>query len=297
MFSGTVTDIHRDVAATLKLCGPAVLMTENGTVVPDLCQQLLAVITKRHPCQQDLGDEADEDILDESSEYDWLVIETAMEVVTCLAVALGGQFAELWKMFEKPIVKYASSQESTERSAAVGTIAECVGNMGAGCTEYTTGMLKLLLHRLSDEDPETKSNAVYGIGLLCEKTTNDDEIVKALPTIFSKIEPLLDAQDQARLLDNTAGCVSRFIAKHPEKLPIAEVLPRLVNLLPLREDYEENKPVFGMIVKLYQRNDPTVQQLTPRLMPIFEQVMSSSDDQLEDETRSQLVELVQYLRK
>jgi hypothetical protein len=297
MFSGTVTDIHRDVAATLKLCGPAVLMTENGTVVPDLCQQLLAVITKRHPCQQDLGDEADEDILDESSEYDWLVIETAMEVVTCLAVALGGQFAELWKMFEKPIVKYASSQESTERSAAVGTIAECVGNMGEGCTAYTTGLLKLLLHRLSDEDPETKSNAVYGIGLLCEKTTNDDEIVKALPTIFSKIEPLLDAQDQARLLDNTAGCVSRFLAKHPEKLPIAEVLPRLVNLLPLREDYEENKPVFGMIVKLYQRNDPTVQQLTPRLMPIFEQVMSSSDDQLEDETRSQLVELVQYLRK
>jgi hypothetical protein len=272
-------------------------MTENGTVVPDLCQQLLAVITKRHPCQQDLGDEADEDILDESSEYDWLVIETAMEVVTCLAVALGSQFAELWKMFEKPIVKYASSQESTERSAAVGTIAECVGNMGEGCTPYTTGLLKLLLHRLSDEDPETKSNAVYGIGLLCEKTTSDDEIVKALPTIFSKIEPLLDAQDQARLLDNTAGCVSRFIAKHPEKLPIAEVLPRLVNLLPLREDYEENKPVFGMIVKLYQRNDPTVQQLTPRLMPIFEQVMSSSEDQLEDETRSQLVELVQYLRK
>jgi hypothetical protein len=226
-------------------------MTENGTVVPDICQQLLAVITKRHLCQQDMGDEADEDMLEEeSSEYDWLVIETAMEVITCLSVALGSQFAELWKMFEKPIMKYASSQESTERSAAVGAIAECVGNMGAGCTPYTTGLLKLLLHRLSDEDPESKSNAVYGMGLLCEMTTNDDEITKSLPTIFTKLEPLLDAQDQARLLDNTAGCVSRFIAKHPSKLPIAEVLPRLVQLLPLREDYEENKPVFGMIVKL-----------------------------------------------
>lgn len=272
-------------------------MTENGTVVPDICQQLLAVITKRHPCQQDLGDEAEEDILEESSEYDWLVIETALEVVTCLAVALGSQFAELWKMFEKPIVKYASSQESTERSAAVGTIAECIGNMGEGCTPYTTGLLKLLLHRLSDEDPETKSNAVYGIGLLCEMTTNNDEILKSLPVIFSKLEPLLDAQDQARLLDNTAGCVSRFISKHPEKLPISEVLPRLVQLLPLREDYEENKPVFGMIVKLYQKNEPTIQQLTPTLMPIFEQVLGQPEEQLEDETRSQLVELVQYLRK
>jgi hypothetical protein len=247
-----VTDINRDVAATLKLCGPAVLMTDNGTVVPDICTQLLAIITKRHLCQQDLGDELEEDGLDleESSEYDWLVIETAMEVITCLSVALGGQFAELWKMFEKPIMKYASSQESTERSAAVGTIAECVGNMGAGCTPYTTSLLKLLLHRLSDEDPESKSNAVYGIGLLCENTTNDDEILKQLSTIFSKLEPLLESQDQARLLDNTAGCVSRFITKHHDKLPIAEVLPRLVQLLPLREDYEENKPVFGMIVKL-----------------------------------------------
>ncbi|KAF1832495.1 ARM repeat-containing protein [Decorospora gaudefroyi] len=297
MDRGTVTDINRDVAASLKLCGPAVLLTENGTVVPQLCEHLLAVIGKRHPCQQDLGDVAEEDILEESSEYDWLVIETALEAVTCLSVALGSQFAELWKMFEKPIMKYASSQDSTERTAAVGTIAECVGNMGAGCTPYTATLLKLLLHRLSDEDPETKSNAVYGIGLLCEMTTNDDEILKSLPTIFSKLEPLLDAQDQARLLDNTAGCVSRFITKHPGKLPIAEVLPRLVQLLPLREDYEENKSVFGMIVKLYQQNEPTVQQLTSTLMPVFEKVLGPPEEQLEEETRSQLVELVQYLRK
>jgi HEAT repeat protein len=298
MDRGTVTDINRDVAATLKLCGPAILMTENGTVVPQIAQQLLAVITKRHPCQQDLGDEGDdEDILEESSEYDWLVIETAMEVITCLSVALGPSFAELWKMFEKPIVKYASSQEGTERTAAVGTIAECVGNMGAACTQYTAPLLKLLMHRLSDEDPETKSNAVYGVGLLCEMTTNDGEILKNMGTIFSKLEPLLGAQDQARLLDNTAGCVSRLISKYPDTIPIGEVLPRLVDLLPLREDYEENKPIFGMIVKLFQANEPTVQQLTPRLMPVFEKVLSPPEEQLEEETRSQLVELVKYLQK
>lgn len=252
-----MTDINRDVGSTLKLCGPSMLMSEKGTVVPEMVQQLLAIITKRHPCQQDLGDDDEGDVLDESSEYDWLVIETAMEVVTCLSVALGPAFGELWKAFEKPIVKYASSQESIERSAAVGTIAECVGNMGEACTPYTTNLLKLLVHRLSDEDPETKSNAVYGIGLLCEKTTSDAEILSSLPTIFSKLEPLLDAQDQARLLDNTAGCVSRFISKHPDKMPIAEVLPRLIQLLPLREDYEENKPIFSMIVKLCKCSFPS----------------------------------------
>ncbi|KAF1997280.1 ARM repeat-containing protein [Amniculicola lignicola CBS 123094] len=298
MDRGTVTDINRDVAATLKLCGPAVLLLENDKeVVTEMTQQLLSIITKRHPCQQDLGDEGDEEILEESSEYDWLVIETALEVVTCLAVALGSQFGELWKIFEKPIAKYASSQESAERTAAVGTIAECVGNMEAACTPFTSGLLKLLLHRLSDEDPETKSNAVYGMGLLCEKTTNDAEIQNALPQIFAKLEPLLDASDQARLLDNTAGCVSRLITKYPNKVPIEEVLPRLVQLLPLREDYEENKPIFSMIVKAYQANNPTVQQLTPQLMVVFEKVLSPPEEQLEDDTRAQLIELVQHLRK
>ena len=278
-------------------------------------QQLLSIITKRHVCQQDLGDEEDDgEVLDESSEYDWLLIETALEVVTCLSVALGPSFGELWKAFEKPIVKYASSQESVERSAAVGAIAECIGNMGPACTAYATNLQKLLIHRLSDEDPETKSNAVYGIGLLCEMTTNDGEILSSLPTIFNKLEPLLGAQDQARLLDNTAGCVSRFISKHGDKIPIAEVLPRVVELLPLREDYEENKPIYSMIVKLCkwsssarichdtnslsdQANEPTIQQLTPQLMSVFEKVLGPPEEQLEDETRAQLVELVKYLRK
>ncbi|KAF2679788.1 ARM repeat-containing protein [Lentithecium fluviatile CBS 122367] len=299
MDRGTVTDINRDIAATLKLCGPSILMLETGkTVVPEMTQQLLAIITKRHVCQQDLGDEDDDgEVLDESSEYDWLLIETGLEVITCLSVALGPSFGELWKAFEKPVVKYASSQESVERSAAVGTIAECIGNMGPACTPYATNLQKLLVHRLSDEDPDTKSNAVYGIGLLCEMTTNDGEILSALPTIFSKLEPLLDAQDQARLLDNTAGCVSRFISKHGDKIPIPEVLPRVVELLPLREDYEENKPIFHMIVKLYQANEATVQQLTPRLMPIFEKVLGPPEEQLQDETRQQLVQLVKYLQK
>lgn len=46
-----------------------------------------------------------------------------------------------------------------------------------------------------------------------------------------------------------------------------------------------------------QANEPTIQQLTPTLMPVFEKVLGPPDDQLEEETRTQLVELVKYLQK
>jgi importin-4 len=145
--SGTVTDINHDLAATLKLCGPAVIA--KGPVIKPVLEQLLQIIQKQHACQQDLGDDATADLLpEESSEYDWLVIESALDALVSVSAALGQDFAEHWKVFEKPILKYASGQEAAERNAAVGTIAECIGNMGPAATPYTPALMKILLHRL-----------------------------------------------------------------------------------------------------------------------------------------------------
>ena len=248
----TVTQINRDLGAVLKTCGPAMLVTENGSAIQPIAQQLVSLITKSHPCQEDAVDDVADEVLEESSEYDWLVIETALDTVTCLSTALGPSFGELWTLFEKAVMKHASSSDSTERASAVGTVAECAGNMGAACTPYTPTLLKLLLHRLSDEDWTTRSNAIYGIGLLYE-ATQDATAPQSYPTTLSKLEPLLDLGDdpsKARLLDNAAGCISRMVSAHPDKLPLPEVLPRLMQLLPVREDYGENKPVFKTVVQL-----------------------------------------------
>ena len=243
---------------------------------------------------------------DESAEYDWLVIETALEVVAALAAALREQFGELWKIFETPIMKYASSQERFERSAAVGTIGDCVQSMGAACTPHTQRMMRVLLKRLSDEDPETKSNAAFGIGLLCEKSTDAKEVLSNYVSILTKLEPLLDAPSSpaqgtddphARLLDNAAGCVSRMIKKSPQNVPLEDVLPRLVEILPLKEDFDENEPVYDMLVTLYQQQNGVVQGLTGKLMPVFEKVLGPPEEQLTEEMRGKVGQLVEYLRR
>ncbi|KAF2760448.1 ARM repeat-containing protein [Pseudovirgaria hyperparasitica] len=295
---GTATDIHRDLAASFKLCGPAVLVTSNGIVVPKVCEQLLAVITRRHPCQQDIGDDGDDgEELEESSEYDWLVIDTALDCLACLASAIGPNFGELWKMFEKPILRFCSSQEATERTTAVGAIAETVVGMGEGVTPYTSSLMKVLLHRLGDEDPECKSNAAFAIGVLAENSQDDAEVLKNLQPIFVKLEPMLDQEGVARMRDNAAGCISRIISRFPDRIPLEEVLPRLIAVLPLKEDYKENTPVYEMIIKLYQAKNAIIQQLTPSLLHIFPKVLDPPEEQLEEDTRAKLMDLVTYLHK
>ena len=56
--------------------------------------------------------------------------------------------------------------------------------------------------------------------------------------------------DVSRLQDNATGCLSRMILRHRENIPIKDVLPVLVNILPLKNDFEENDPLFCMICQL-----------------------------------------------
>ena len=247
MCSAVVTDINRNLAATLKASGPS-LVADPSTLKP-LTETLIALIGKTHPCQKDFGDEEDLGLLDGTSEYDWLTIDTAMDAVCGLAIALGGTFSQLWKMFEKPILKFASGSESFERATSVGVISECIRAMGTEITPNTGTLMPLLLKRLTDEDMETKSNAAYAMGLLQEHSEDDRAILKQFPTILARLEPLLQTSE-ARSRDNAAGCVSRMITKHPENVPLPQVLPALMEILPLREDYDENEPVYDMIVGL-----------------------------------------------
>ena len=247
LFRDVVTEINRSVGNTLRTCGPAILGQANFM---EQCVTVIGtIITRSHPSQQDLGDEDEDQEVEGSSEWDWLIIDTALDVVIGLAAALGPQFAELWQVFEKPILRFISANESLERSTAVGVVAECIAYMGTSVPPYTSKLLRPLLHRLSDEDKETKSNAAYATGQLVYHSSDAQTYLPSYPAILSKLEPLLQ-MDDARLKDNAAGCVSRMILAHPDQVPIAEVLPVLVDLLPLREDYEENKPVYQCLRKL-----------------------------------------------
>ncbi len=313
--SDVVTDINRNVAATLETCGPAVLAQDN--VIQELVTILAQLLTRSHPSQQDEDEEDEGDTqTGESSEYDWLVIETALDVVSALAKAIGPAFGELWKIFDKPITKLAGGNESYERSAAVGTIASCTSSMGATVTPYTARLLKLIVHRLSDEDPETKSNAAYAIGMLVAGSTDSKTYLAAYPTILEKLERLLAMDDTGhRIYDNAGAALCHLITAHPDRVPIDEYLPAVVERLPLKEDYEENKAIYTCLYHLCtlsrtfplhfavdyrltnadEHNEPTVQQLTPKLLPIFQQVLGEPEEQLDKETRVLVQQIVQKL--
>ncbi|ETN39345.1 uncharacterized protein HMPREF1541_05568 [Cyphellophora europaea CBS 101466] len=290
----TVSETSRMLSENLKMTGPNLLSYPN--VLDKVVKTTVDLITKKHICQQGMDDEDLDDEGLETTELDWLVVDNAMDVISGLAAALGPSFLELWKIFEKQVFRYASGGENLGRASACGVLAEVITSMKDGVTPLTNSLLPLLLRRLSDEDAQTKSNAAYAVGRLVEMSNDDAAIVKAYPTILQKLENMLGISER-RCIDNASGCVARLIIKHKDNVPVSEVLPALVNsgALPLKQDYQENEPVWKMIVGLYRQQDPTVQSLTPKLAPIMMSVLEG-DEQLTEEVKKEVQALVDHLR-
>ena len=231
---------------TLRKVGPSIITAED---VKTMIQIITTIVNGEHNCQQDGADDDDDVDVAETSEFDWAIIEGALDTLSALAKALGAQFAEIWKIFEKTLLRYASSSADMERISACGVLAECIQGLEAHVTPFTTTLLKILLHRLGDENKEVTANAAFGLGNLVQFSLRTEEIINAYNQILAKLEPML--QDKpSRQLDNAAGCVSRMIMKHKDRVPLDHVLPVLLSVLPLEEDFEENAPVYKMIVGL-----------------------------------------------
>lgn len=273
------------------------MLASNNEMLQEIVSVITLIITRSHPCQQDLGDEeGDQEIDAGSSEYDWLVVDTALDVVIGLATALGPSFAELWKIFEKPILKLASSTEDLHRSTAVGTIAEVLKHSGEAMTPFTESLGQALGRRLTDPDALAKSNAAYAMGLLILTSADTSKTFPLYPQVWEKLEPLIAVREM-RLTDNVAGALCRMMMKNPDSGFVSQALPAVVNVLPLEEDYEENEPIYKCIYTLYEQSNQTVQQLTPQLISIFEKVLSPPEEQLEPSSREILQRAVGILYK
>ncbi|KAK5078643.1 hypothetical protein LTR64_002942 [Lithohypha guttulata] len=291
--TAVVSTIAQSLAENLKMTGPFLIANQDH--LRQVVQVVGTLITKKHTCQADLAEE-EPDLEDmDSTELEWLVIDSAMDVISGLAAALGPNFNELWKIFEKPVLRYASGAESLGRASACGVISEIIVGMGEAITPMTSQLMTILLKRMSDEDDQTKSNAAYAAGRLVEKSSDTATISKSYGTILSKLENLLTISN-ARCKDNAAGCVSRLILKNKSAVPLSDVLPALVNILPLKDDFQENEPVWKMIITLYREQDSNVQKLTPKLAPIMLSVLGEPTEQLTDEVRIELNQLVDHLR-
>ncbi|KAH8108280.1 ARM repeat-containing protein [Phellopilus nigrolimitatus] len=299
------------LAETLNAVGPAFLETRmSSELLPriqtdyvsfvgldDVCNIAIQILEQKALCQQDPDQDEDEEPLEDQAEYDSVLISSAGDLVAALANTLGADFVQAFQTFFPLISRfYKKGRSLSDRSSAIGTLAEIISGMKEAITPSTEPLLSLFYQALSDEDAEVYSNAAFAVGLLVEHSAQDlspqyQPLLTALHPHFSVPPNSIPAKYNAR--DNAAGAVARMIVRNAAAIPLADVLPLIIDALPLKNDYLENRPVFRALFLLFHTQPGVLIQYIDQLLPVFAHVLDpNGPDQLGDETRTELLNLV-----
>lgn len=173
--------------------------------------------------------------------------------------------------------------------------------MKSEITPMTEPLLELFYQALGDEEPEVRCNAAYAVGLLVEHSEKD--LSPQYLHLLSALHPLFEVPPSSHVSwwkahDNAAGAVSRLILRNATAVPLDQVLPILINALPLQHDFLENPPVFKAIFRLFGTHPQALHPYSEKLLEVFRTVLDpSTPDQINDEIRAGLIELIGALNK
>ncbi|KAF6761661.1 armadillo-type protein [Ephemerocybe angulata] len=288
-----VSSLCMGLAETINVVGPALY----GPHLEQICEIAIQILEQKALCQQD-PDQDDDDVAPEyQAEYDSVLISSAGDLVASVANTLGADFEPAFRKFFPLISRYYKKSRSlSDRSSAIGCLAEIISGMKGAITPHTIPLAELFHKALEDDEPEVLSNAAFAVGLLVENT--DVDLSSQFGVILSALQPLFQVDDNssgARLnaKDNATGAVARLIVRNVNALPLDQVLPVFISALPLKNDYLENRPVFRALFHLFRVNGAALYPYMDRLLAVFAHVLDpSAADQVGDEIRAELINLI-----
>ncbi|XP_027428436.1 importin-4 isoform X5 [Zalophus californianus] len=221
------------LTGVLRGCGPLALQPPGR--LAELCGVLKAVLQRKTACQ-DTDAEEEEEEEGEQAECDAMLLEHAGEAIPALAAAAGGDaFAPFFASF-LPLLLCKMKQGCTvaEKSFAVGTLAESIQGLGGTSAQFVSRLLPVLLSTAREADPEVRSNAVFGLGVLAEHGGRPAQ--EYFPKLLGLLLPLLARERHDRVRDNICGALARLLMASPMRKPepqVVDVAPELLRICSL----------------------------------------------------------------
>lgn len=94
---------------------------------------------------------------------------------------------------------------------------------------------------LLDDDEEVRTNACFGIGVLC--VAANQQLIGQYEAILSRLSQVLSKETNLRMIDNICSCLCRMIVISPTHVPLGQVC------------YNQEKKIlsfFSFCLRLYQ---------------------------------------------
>jgi hypothetical protein len=265
-------------------------------VANELLEITHSLLNKTAACQE--ADQMYGELPDDDDDHD-VVTQSACDLVGGFCRVMGAQFAPYLPQFLPAICEYGkSSRPPSDRSMSVGCLSEIAQELEGSIAEHWKSVfLPAVLAGLADADDNVKRNSAFCAGVCCEhlgETAAPDfqNILQVMGPIFSLSATENDSS--AACMDNAAAAVARMIMASPTHVPLPQVLPAFLRVLPLKTDMTENETVYACLLGLLQMNHPDMLANVTEVKRIFSEA-SQEGSKVDDETKQKLQQTLQTL--
>jgi len=265
------------------------------TSMKDLPEKIVQSVTKimKNECAcQDRDEEDGMEDDDEEAEQDEMLFECAGDVLPALGRAMtADQFVPCVLGLLPLVLKKTRKQcSSAERSFAVGTLADCVEPLAGRLEQFLPHAMPIFNEVIGDEEDDLRNNGVYGLGELV--LWGGDLMVSHYNQILSNLSTLLAKESAPRVIDQIVGAVARFMIVGNSNVPVNEIVPVMMNNLPLKDDVEEYENVFKALAVLYTAGHESIKANIPKILECAIQAQTARDID-----REKIIPLVRELLK
>jgi hypothetical protein len=212
---------------------------------------------------------------------------------------MGKEFASALPQFLAPILGFVkSSRPTSDRAMGMGCLGEIAQELeGSIAPFWTSAFLPAICSGLGDSENTVKRNSAFAAGVACESM--GVEIAANYPQILQALHPLFlvdrSSEAGAAVVDNAVAAVSRMISVNSTALPMSQVVPIILGMLPLKSDMTENETVYTMILEQLQVGQPDILAQKARIGQIFVEA-TAEGSKVNDEIKQKLQNALNQMR-
>jgi len=218
-----------------------------------------------------------------------VLIDSVTDVVGVLAQVVGDTFEPIFRQMFPNLIKFCQPHRpASDRSMAIGCIAEVSEVIGTRLADYLTDVFSVVLGGMKDPNVAVRRNSAFCLGSIV--LTNIPMVKQAYGQCLTGLQGLFNIagaaeKDKEQVMaarDNAVSSLSKMITAGAESLPLPDVIKLMLSGCPLVEDQSEAKYVYPCMIQLFASHPDMMTPHIPAVISIFSQVLGTEhvDDQV-----------------
>jgi hypothetical protein len=225
------------------------LMNHTGAVgihpyITEVFEGVQLLLRNEAPCQFDEDDAEDgEEGLGDDDDHDGVMIDSCSEIIDTAAAAYGPAFAPFFTELAPDLLAYcAAGRPGEDHVMAMGVVATALMALKEAAAPFFDTGLELALRMMAEsEEPAARSNACFAIRALTENVGErmTPDVVNALLTALVGVAT--GGNEYPNAIDNAISATCTLVQRCAAAMPLPQVLPVLLQNLPMKADKDENE--------------------------------------------------------